>query len=161
MIAWEKRPIEIASLLNPAYCSIIVRDAVVAYGKEKGGGMDFSLAFLVLPIVLHKATREALPNTTRSKFHIWFQDHQELRIGFSERAKSLVPFTREAIIFAMQRKALQVDEDGLLIAAKLTFRNISETEEMKSCRKRANFLGKWLSSAGSTNLILSAWGIKP
>ncbi|QDA59025.1 three component ABC system middle component [Hymenobacter jejuensis] len=159
MIAWEERPVEVANLLNPAFCSLLVRDAVDAYTKKSGAGMDFPLAFLVLPIILHKATRNALPGTTISKFHVWFQNHQELRIGFSARAQSMVPFTKEAIIFAMQRGALAIDEHGLLIAPKYRFRKINESAEMTICHERASFLGKWFSAAGSASHILTAWGI--
>lgn len=159
MIAWEKRPLEVANLLNPAFCSLLIRDMVAGYTKTSGSSMDFPLAFLVLPIVLHKATREALPRTTVTKFHVWFQGHQELRVGFVPRAQSLVPFTREAIIFGMQRHALAVDEQGLLTAPKFRFRQITESTEMTICRERASFLGKWLGAAGSASHVLSAWGM--
>lgn len=159
MIAWEERSVEVANLLNPAFCSLLIRDAVASYTKTSGAGIDFPLAFLILPLVLHKDTREALPRTTASKFHIWFQEHQALRIGFLERAKSLAPFTREAIMFAMQRGALAIDDQGLLIAPKYRFKSGTETVEMQSCRDKATFLGKWLSAAGSASYVLSTWGI--
>jgi hypothetical protein len=94
MIAWEERPIEVANLLNPAFCALLLRGTVLEYAKTASAGMDFPLVFMVLPIVLHKATREALPKTTISKFHAWFQEHQALRIGFSTRVQQLAPFAR-------------------------------------------------------------------
>jgi hypothetical protein len=162
MIAWKERPVEVANLLNPAFCSLLLRDAIAAYAKANGTGMDFPLAFLVLPIVLHKATREALPRTTISKFHIWFQEHQALRIGFSTRTKRLIPFTREALLFAMQRGALALDDQGLLVAPKFRFQKVAPefvSHEMAYCRDRADFLGKWIGAAGSASYIFNAWGI--
>jgi hypothetical protein len=163
MIAWQERPVEVANLLNPAFCALLLRGTVLEYANtSSSGGMDFPLAFMVLPIVLHKATREALPKTTISKFHIWFQEHQELRIGFSTRVQQLAPFTRESLLFALQRGTLAINENGLLIAPKYTFKRVSPdlvSPEMKYCRDRATFLGKWLGAAGSASQVLSAWGL--
>lgn len=162
MIAWEERPTEVANLLNPAFCALLLRGTVLEYAKTTSAGMDFPLAFMVLPIVLHKATREALPKTTISKFHAWFQEHQALRIGFSTRVQQLAPFTRESLQFAMQRGTLALNEQGLLIAPKYTFKKVDDalvSPEMKYCRDRASFLGKWLGAAGSASQVLSAWGL--
>ena len=163
MIAWDERPVEIANLLNPAFCALLLRGTVLEYAKAiPTGGMDLPLAFMVLPIVLHKATREALPKTTISKFHIWFQEHQELRIGFLSRVQQQAPFTRESLQFAMQRGTLALNDHGLLIAPKYKFKKVDQTlvsAEMQYCRDRASFLGKWLGAAGSASQVLSAWGL--
>lgn len=163
MTAWEERPAEVANLLNPAFCGLLLRATVLEYTKTSAAsGMDFPLAFLVLPIVLHKPTREAMPRTAATKFHAWLQQHQALRIGFSTRVQQLAPITREALQFTMQRSALALDSAGLLVAPTYNFRRADArlvSPIMTECRKKATFLGKWLGKAGSASQILSAWGI--
>jgi hypothetical protein len=124
--------------------------------------MDYALAFIVLPVVLHKNTRELLPADTRTKLHVWMQRHHEVRIGFAERVQNLVPITKEALLFGLQQQALHVDDRGTLIAGE---RQLSELPAPKSseaaiCLKKAAFLGRWFSEAGKPATLLSSWGIK-
>ncbi|WP_414577239.1 three component ABC system middle component [Anabaena sp. CCY 9402-a] len=60
MQSWEQRPLEYANLLNPAFCSIILHNAIKGYQNEKKQGMPYPLLFLLLPLVLHNSTRNAL-----------------------------------------------------------------------------------------------------
>lgn len=57
---WEQRPLEIAYLLNPAFCGEIVRQCIPSYTSEARVGSTYTLTFLVLPIVLHSETRSAI-----------------------------------------------------------------------------------------------------
>ncbi|BDA67679.1 hypothetical protein CAL7716_018450 [Calothrix sp. PCC 7716] len=102
MRSWQERPVEYANLFNPAFCSILLQNAIKGYQKEKKQGIPYPLLFLVLPLVLHISTRNALPKTTVTKLHIWLQKQPEVRVGFAERASYLVPYTKEALAFRMQ-----------------------------------------------------------
>ena len=163
MIAWEERPAEVANLLNPAFCGLLLRATVLEYVKSGAAtGMDFPLAFLVLPIVLHKPTREAMPRTAATKFHAWLQRNQPLRIGFSTRVQQLAPITRETLQVTMQRGTLALNQEGLLVAPTYNFQKADSqlvSPTMAECRKKATFIGKWLNEAGSASQILSAWGV--
>jgi hypothetical protein len=97
-VPWEQRPFEVANLFNPAFCALVLRQTVQAYQKATHQGMDYSMLFLILPIVLHKATRELLPSGVVSKFHVWIQRHHHLRVGFADRMQNMVPITREALL---------------------------------------------------------------
>lgn len=161
MIPWNQRPIEVANLFNPAFCALLLKQAVEGYQHSVKRGMDFPLAFIVLPIVLHRATREALP-TIATKLNVWMQRHHEVRIGFAERAQNLTPLTKEGLIFALQQDALQLDHTGALIPGtlKLKKNSIAATSETAACLKKAEFIGRWFAEAGNTVTLLSAWGIK-
>lgn len=161
MIAWERRTPELANLLNPAFTALLIRDAVGAYAKARGVGMNLPIALLVLPIILHKPSREMLPKKV-SKFHIWVQSNQEVRIGLAERARSLAPFSKEAILFAMQQGTMDIDENGLLLAMKSTLTNGNPSytsEETASCRERATFLGRWFGGIEKPSSIFTAFGL--
>ena len=112
MRSWQERPIEYANLLNPAFCSILLQKAIRGYQKQKQQDMPYPLIFLVLPIILHSSTRQVLPRDTRTKLHIWLQRQPEVRAGFSDRAKNLVPYAKEALIFGMQTGIIDISASG-------------------------------------------------
>ena len=163
MLAWEKRPIEVANLFNPAFCSILLREAVRAYQNKHDAGMPYILAFLILPLVLHKPTRDALPSTTRTKMHVWLQNKPETRIGFANRIKQLTPITKEAIIFSMQSDLLTFNDGGKLVLVAKRFKSPTwaNNSEPTLCYKKSQFLGRWLAQVGNTSTILTMWGMRP
>ncbi|MFC6028801.1 MULTISPECIES: three component ABC system middle component [Methylobacterium] len=165
MQPWVKRAVEEANLFNPAFCATLLTKAVVDFGKKSGGRpMPFALAFLVLPITMHRATRQALPGSTITSMLPWLQEHREQLVDFPGRVKRLKPFSQEAIMFAIANGALAVEEGGGLVAGK---NKVSTTEkktefftaEARECVDRAGFLGRWLSTAGASVTIIAAWSI--
>ena len=75
MKPWVLRPPEEANLLNPAFCCVTLAAAVLGYASVDKTGIPYPLTFLVLPTVLHKATRESLPsNRTRTSLAAWIQE---------------------------------------------------------------------------------------
>ena len=97
MNVWNKRVPEIAYLLNPAFCSSIIYHVILEYQKKAKRGFPFTLIYLILPIILHKSTRERI--TSRTNMVVWIQRSPDVLVGFSERAKSLVPFANESVEF--------------------------------------------------------------
>lgn len=69
MLPWTQRPPE-ASLFDPAYCAVLLRQAVNGYQKTALRGLD-NAALMVSPVVLHQATRDLLPGTIATKLHFW------------------------------------------------------------------------------------------
>lgn len=163
MLRWEDRSPEIASHLNPAFCSLLLFEAVSGYSERSEQGMAYPLAFLVLPIVLHKQTREALPRNTRTKLHMWIQRSPASQIGFVRRVQSLRSYTQESLIFALQHGALDVDDAGRLVTTKhsMPILPVPSDSEPNDIRKRAAFLGKWFADAGEVGTVLAMWGVRP
>lgn len=163
MRLWNDRPPEIAHLFNPAFCALLIRDGVSGFMESRPGGMPYPLVFLLLPIVLHKATRESLPATIATKMHPWIQQHQEARVGFSARCAAVAGHTREAILFAANGTQLTFSRDGALQAPRLRSRRLPwpPDSESATCRQRARFVGRWLASAGDVATIFAMWGVRP
>lgn len=166
MQSWEKRPVEYANLLNPAFCSVLLQNAVKGYQTEKKQGMPYPLLFLVLPLVLHSSTRNALPKKIVTKLHIWLQRQPEARVGFGDRTSSLVPYTKEALAFGMQTGIINICDDGKFTWVKGTLKPISAVSwssdtEPAICCKKAEFVGRWLAQAGEVSTIYTMWGICP
>jgi len=166
MQLWSNRVIEEATLFNPAFCGLLIAQTSDDYAKKARHAMSFPLAFLSLPIVLHRATRQALPGSTVTSLLPWIQDHREQLVDFATRVERLREVTREAILFATQHEFLAVDAEGRLSSGSKRKTATEKrtglfTAEARECVDRAGFLGRWFAAAGTTPTIFAAWGIAP
>jgi hypothetical protein len=165
MKTWAERPTELAYLLNPAFCGWLLREAVEGYTSVKPARMPLPLAFLILPVVLHQATRGQVPAAVTTKLHVWLQEHPEVRVNFAERTKELAPFTREALLFLVARGQLQVADDGAVTVVGKLGRGkaglLEHSEEMKESLSRAKFIGRWFATAGEPATVFQNWGVCP
>lgn len=165
MRAWSTRVIEEAHLFNPAFGSALLAEAVDDYYDKAKHPLPFAVAFLILPIVLHEATRRALPKSTLTALLPWIQDHSDNLVGFPERVRLLQAITREAVLFGLQHEILAVDNGALRVGSlrKTVTPNRTPlfTDEVRECVERSGFLGRWFAASGTTANIFSAWGVTP
>lgn len=165
MKPWADRPTELAYLYNPGYCGWLLREAVDGYVAEKPAGMPLAVAFLILPVVLHKPTRDLLPRDTRTVLQSWLQRHPEARVNVAERTRELAPFTREALLFLATRGHLAFADDGsLTTAGKLKQGKgalMERSGDLKEAIQRAKFIGRWFALAGTAASVFQAWGVCP
>lgn len=163
MKSWYERPEEIANLLNPAFCGEVIRRSVAKYYQNTSVPFQFPLLYLVLPIVLHRATRGIFPSSSRKQMHVWLQENQNIRIGFAKRARELVPITKESVAFLMQLDALLLDNDGTVRIPK--YRKVKleghSDGEIADIMSKAEMIGKWFSNSGTVSTIYTMWGVKP
>jgi hypothetical protein len=163
MRPWPQRPIEIAHLFNPAFCALLLREGVVGFDEQGHSGMPYPLSFVLLPIVLHKFTRDALPVKVSTRMHPWLQDNQEARIGFAARCAAIATYTREAVLFASSAGLVVFSEDARILPARVKPRKLPWPNDSESitCLRKARFLGRWMASAGGVATIFAMWGIRP
>jgi hypothetical protein len=166
MRVWSERAVEEANLFNPAFAVALLAKAADEFAKKTQRPLPFALGFLVLPIVLHRGTRAALPGSTITSLLPWIQDNREQLVNFAPRVQSLRPITREAILFGTQNETLTLTESGgIAVGAKrqtATDRRTGLfTDEARECVDRAGFLGRWFAAAGTTAAIYAAWGVSP
>lgn len=163
---WQDRPIEEANLFNPAFLCALINEFLKDYQKVHSSGAPTTVIVIAMAATLHRASRERLPNRTVTPLYAWLQENEDLLVGFAIRAKNIVPYVKEAIIFGMATETLEAgDGHNLLIGSKrVTFPKSfidTTTTEMKEIIDRAKFMGRWLSNSGSEISITAAWGIKP
>src|SRR5262249_32247425 len=119
MTPWTERSIEERNLLNPGFCSMLLWHAAHGYASERSSPMPIELSFLVLPFVLHKETRESLPNNIRTSLPTWLAEHPIVRTRLGERASTLREFTRESLIFGGFHRLLALKADGVRASAEI------------------------------------------
>lgn len=158
---WENRPEITAHLINPAFCSEIMRVCVSAYKGESKSNFPFALSVLVLPLILNNGIRERLPKNKSNTIHGWINENEDLKIGLANNITSFIPFTRETVMFAIAHNSLSIDESGNIDVKPRREKFKTEDEEIKSCLKKAEIIGKIFSKSGNPLTIYSILGIKP
>lgn len=159
---WDERPFEIRNLLNPAFSGLVLYRALCGYEEEDPRGMPFSLALLILPLCLHKLSREIFLRGNRSYFLKLVSLHPELLVNFDRRATDLLPFTLEALGFLMQLGVFQVDAEGRLKANLSGVRkSLTGTVETVACQRVARFLGKEFARVGDRATLYTTLGVRP
>ena len=84
MKRWDQRPFEIRNLFNPAFCGLVLFRALHGYEEEDDRGMPFSLSLLVLPLCLHKDSREIIAGSPRSYLLKTAEKNQQIMVGFAD-----------------------------------------------------------------------------
>lgn len=154
-------PEEVSNLFNPAFCGVLIHQIVVGYKKESGNDIPYFLLFIIFPILMHKPTRDLLPKTLATKLHPWIQDHQEVKIGFEKRVKTMNKYVRNAIVFGLQQQILVLKENGEIKANELKLKNIDkESSEASACIVKALMVGRWFGIAGDLSTVVALWNIK-
>lgn len=165
MIPWNDRSTEERNLLNAGFCAMLHWHAALGYSWEQQGAMAIELAFLVLPFVLHRETRESLPSNIRTSLPTWLAEHPLVRTRLGERAAALRDFSRESLIFGGSHGLLMLAHDGVRANAEMKKRVLAAlkltSDEVRECAKSAEFLGRWLEKAGGSETVMALLGVRP
>jgi len=162
MKRWDQRPFEARNLFNPAFCGLVLFRALQGYEEENANGMPFSLALLVLPLCLHKDSRQVIAGSPRSYLVKTIEKNPQLLVGFADRVVDLLPFSLEAFGILMERGCFIVSPDGRLRSVPDRVRkSISGTEESISCQRVARIVGKEFARIADRVTVYTTFGIRP
>jgi hypothetical protein len=162
MKRWNERPFEVRNLFNPAFCGLILFRAMLGYEEENPDGIPFSLSLLVLPLCLHKDTREVIANNARSYLLKIVEKNPQLLVGFAKRSSDLLPYTLEAFGLLMERGCFVVSNDGRLKTLPDKVRkSVVGTRETISCQRVARVVGKEFARIGDRVTVYTTFGIRP
>ena len=163
-VPWAERPAEEARIFNPAFCGELIGRAVCEYHRTRQAALSMVAAFLVLPLTLHRPTREALPGRANTAFAGWVAEHAALLAELPERTRRLRPVSREALLFAVRHQFLAFEGGGLIPGAnpiRLRARLAVSTDEVNLARSAAGLLGRWFAGQGTEISILQGMGVAP
>lgn len=153
------------TLLNPAFCSILLWAAAKGHREEGPNALSFEESFLVLPLVLHRGTREALPTKINSSLAAWTEANPLQRGLVARSARSLVPFTRDALRFGGAHGLITLAsthlEPNLGWTSAVSKACKDGSVEVEECAKRAEFLGRWLARSGTPATVFAILGVRP
>ena len=162
MKRWDRRPIEIRNLFNPAFCGLVLFRALQGYEEEDTRGMPFSLSLLVLPLCLHKDSREVIAGSSRSYLLKTAEKNQQIMVGFPDRAAQMLPYALEGFGLLMERGCLIVVEDGRIQTVPDKVRKtIKGTDETVSCQRVARIVGREFARIADRVTVYTTFGIRP
>lgn len=160
--SWNMRAHEVAFLLNPAFCGRILYSTIRIYSEKTSRAFPFPLIYLVLPLVLHKETRNLI--NSKTQLQLWIQNYPHLLIDFPQRAKNLVTITNEAVEFLLQTGNVMLTENGELEISPVS-RALSKTkfvdDEISECLKKSEHIARWFATAGKVETIYIEFGVRP
>lgn len=162
MKRWDQRPFEIRNLFNPAFCGLVLFRALHGYEEIDGRGMPFSLSLLVLPLCLHKASREVIANNSRSYLLKTVEGNQQIVVGFATRATQMLPYALEGFGLLMDKGCIIVGEEGRIQSVPRNVRKaVNGTAETVACQKVARIVGKEFARIADRATVYSTFGIRP
>jgi hypothetical protein len=156
MTAWQDRSQVRAAYLNPALITALIAATCQGYNAASSQAMAWPLAFIAAPLVLHRPTRDRLPQTTSTRLATWIGRNPALQAGFPARGKALAPTVREGLRFGLRHRALTIGPDGLATAIPARLAG-----EAGVITDKARFVGRWLARSGDTVTIFGLLGVEP
>ncbi|WP_054463607.1 three component ABC system middle component [Phaeobacter sp. 11ANDIMAR09] len=162
MKPWTQRPFEVRNLFNPAFCGVVLARAIEGHETECQLGLPYSLAHLVLPLSLHKSTREILAQGNRSHLLKVLEVNPQILIGLPERAIEMRSFTQEGFGLLAQKDCLKVSDDGRIeLVPRTVTKTVKGTAEAKEIQNVAKYLGKQFARISDRTTIFSTLGVRP
>ncbi len=162
MKRWDKRPFEIRNLFNPAFCGLILFRAMQGYEEADLRGIPFSLSLLVLPLCLHKDSREVMAANSRSYLMKIMERNPQVQVGFADRATAMLPYAFEGFGLLMERGCISIAHEGRIQTIPNKVRqSVTGTDETKSCQRVARFIGKEFARIADRVTVYTTFGIRP
>lgn len=162
MKRWDQRPFEIRRLFNPAFCGLVLFRALHGYEEKDARGMPFSLSLLVLPLCLHKDSREVIASNPRSYLLKTTEKNQQIMVGFADRATQMLPYAFEGFGLLMERGCIAIADDGRIQAIpKKVRKTVSGTDETVSCQKVARIVGREFARIADRVTVYTTFGVCP
>lgn len=155
---------EEVALFNSAFLARVLHAAVVDYGRDSERYMPTSLAFLLMPLVLHKPTRDDLPTTASAQMQKWIREHPRHLAQLETRVIGIRSFVGLAINFGLRHGVL-TSADGRLGPGLVKRRprgfGDAESSEVQECLQVSRFLGRWFTRQTDSATLLALWGLRP
>ena len=157
---WQERPRSAAAMFNPGLTAATVAATANQFEETSGMPLPWSLAFLSVPLVLHKPTRDALPRNSRTALAKWVEDQPVLTASFPARAKHLSPFVREGVRFGLQEDILEL-VGGDRLRAHLPRRKPEQFGDIAAIIRASGMVGRVFGKVGSTFTVYATLRVQP
>ena len=158
---WDNRSIASSSMLNPPLMATVIAAAANRYEDQSGDSMPWELLYLVVPMALHRDTREVIPNRINSHLPRWVERNPVLQAGLAPRARSLAPYAREGLRFGLHSGAITLHADATLSGQIPGRLDRDGHPELTAIVGTASFLGKWFAHVGRPATVFAVLGVSP
>ena len=154
---------DIYSETNPAFCAFAVMAFTTAYLSVNSDGPEVPTVYLALPVALAGDLGHCFDGTNKNTGLLeWLNRRPQVQIGLANLVNSSMNIVTDAIRFGCFTRVLVVNPAGRLglgiqKVKKSAITALSEAPAQSI--KRAERLGFWFASAGSTRTIFDIMGL--
>lgn len=152
--------VDVRALFNPAFAAVLIGRAAAAHRRQESVALPLAFGYLVVPMILHTPTRDALPRVN-ARLAKWADEHQLLRAELRWRAPQLATVTRHALRFGLRHELLDLVPAGIEARPTIAQLRTPEHGHASECWNRAELLGRWLPRAGPPSTVLALLGLRP
>jgi hypothetical protein len=146
---------ELEIVQNPALGAYVIWRFGLGFQSDGGRPADLPLAFLVLPLLLHRPTLDKITSTRRtsglSLFAAKLGEERENLLAVHERAFALRRLTLQSIAMGVGRRLLTLDYAGVTLRANAldaTTLKLELPERIRGFSGAAEKVGYWFSKLG-------------
>lgn len=147
---------ELDIIQNPAIGAYLIWQLALGYQEEGAEAVPIPLAFLVLPMLLHRQTFDEVASTRKASglplFAAKFDKEREILMGIHGRAIQLRPLSLQSIGVAVTSKLVRIDYQTAQFHGYpldlLDVRKPKLPERLKGFASAADKLGFWFSKLG-------------
>jgi len=154
---------DIYSEINPAFCAYALTAFTTTYLSVNTDGPEVPTIYLALPIALSGDLDSAFKGTNKNTGLLeWLERSPQIQIDLAKRVNASIDLVTEAIRFGCFTHMLAVDVRARL---KLGGKKVKKSaftalsEEPRETIKRAERLGYWCATAGSTRTVFDMMGL--
>jgi hypothetical protein len=152
---------DLYSETNPVFISFLLYRFFEAFNSDALASPHFSLCYLVVPISLSDRLQPSFSSTNSSTGLLaWASRFPEVRIGLGREVVASRQMTTDGLRTCLHCGLITIGARGVLLkgAAKTPPANVRDKlpDNPKQVIRRAERLGKWMSTAGSPSSIFSA-----
>lgn len=147
---------EIQAVQNPAFGAYLIWSLTLGYQAERGFELPLPLSFLVLPMLLHRPTLEAVLSTQRNSgltlFVAKFDKNRETLVALHGRTLQLRSLSLQSLGIAARSRLIRIDYGQATLRAHsiemLDVKRPRLPERIKNFPKAAEKIGYWFSRLG-------------
>lgn len=154
---------DIYSETNPAFCAYALVAFTTAYLSVNAEGPEVPITYLALPVALSDDLAGSFDRTNKNTGLLeWLERSPQIQIGFAERVNASMDIVSDAIRFGCFTRVLALHEDARLKLGDKKLRKSAVealSEEPAQAIKRAERLGYWFATAGSTRIVFDTMGL--
>jgi len=149
---WDAEPVRpsfsvVEVVQNPGLGAVAVWSAANGHYVEDGKPLPFHLAFLVLPMVLHRETRKIVSSTYESsglvKFAFKYKGHEDNLLAIHTRSLVLRTLTLDSISMALAAQLLSLDYVNAALTPDKIHGRPQQAHDIEEIFNAAAKLGRW------------------
>lgn len=148
---------------NPGFCTYVLVSFVTTFVTVNDNGPELPITYLALPIALSGDLRTSFDGTNKNTGLLeWLERSPQVQIGLAERVNNSLSIVTEAIRFGCFSHVLVVAEGARLRLGERRLKKsvvAALSEGVSQSLKRAERLGHWFATAGTTKTAFDMMGL--